>query len=132
MDTFKTEGTVSSSQDSDPRNYYLRKFDTTADEIKKLSPSESLLSSLPVYRQSLENISALNTERANDASSQILEMVVDIRNKLLDAKSIRLISKNKGTLAKLTEELAKLDDNLSALIEIKLDDEKQEKRNNVS
>jgi hypothetical protein len=120
MEVFQTEGTR--SWDSDPRNYYLRKFDTVADEIKKLSPSESLLHNLPIYRQSLENISNLNTERTNDASAKILEMIVEIHKQLLDAKSIKLISKNKATLTNLNEELAKLDDNLSALIEVKLED----------
>jgi hypothetical protein len=108
---------------SDPRNYYLRDFDEIAETIKKLSPPENLLKSLPVYRQSLENISNINTERTNDASAQIIAMVTDLLKKLTEAQAIKAISKNKSILYDLSEQVQSLDDRLSAMIEIKLDED---------
>lgn len=115
-------GYSETSYDKDPRNYQLRKFDALVEEIKKLSPPETLLRSLPIYRQSLENTSNFTTEVAQEARARILDMVGDIHDKLVEAQSIKAVSKSKATLEDLTEQIAKLDDNLSALIEVKLEE----------
>jgi hypothetical protein len=117
---FSPFGYSETSYDNDPRNYQLRKFDAMVEEIEKMSPPESILINIPTYRQSLEKTSEFNTEIAKNASAKILEGMNTIRDKLIEAKSIKAVSKSKAIIEDLTEQLAKLDDNLSALIEVKI------------
>lgn len=117
-------GSSSYSPSTDPGNYQLRKFDTLAADITKLVPkTDPVVARLPEWRKSIEELSNLGTPKAEDFVVGLLSDLDKMREQLQLAQTLKEISKTKDTAADIKEQVARLNDKLEALIEVKMSDE---------
>lgn len=115
---------LGSSSSTDPRPYQLRKFDALAADITKLVPkTDPVRDRLPEWRKSIEKLSHLGTEQAEETLVGLLNDLQQCLDQLLLAQTYNEIAKAKNTTADIKEQVLRLNDKLEALIEIKLSDQ---------